>query len=226
MTNSSIKRADADRPPGARSGWASDVRLGGALLVLAGAVLLLGIITAEATYPAAYSTGNNAISDLGGTEPPNSVVLQPSATVFDATMILAGLLVTFASAFVHRAFGLRSVTIPVVVLGVGATGVGVFPGYTGTPHAIFALMTFISGGVAALLSARVTRGPLRFVSAALGAIALGALASYVVLGDASPSAVLGPGGLERWIAYPILLWVTAFGGFVAGCEPGRERSRG
>jgi hypothetical protein len=28
--------------------------------------------------------------------------------------------------------------------------------------------------------------------------------------------VLGIGGLERWIAYPILLWVTGFGGYLIG----------
>ena len=39
----------------------------GALLFLAGAVVLMGIITAEALYPADYSTAANTVSDLGGT---------------------------------------------------------------------------------------------------------------------------------------------------------------
>ena len=37
----------------------------GALLFLAGAVVLMGIITAEALYPADYSTAANTVSDLG-----------------------------------------------------------------------------------------------------------------------------------------------------------------
>jgi hypothetical protein len=58
----------------------------GVLLLLAGAAILMGIITAEALYPAPYHTDANTISDLGGTEPPEGLVLQPSAAIFDATM--------------------------------------------------------------------------------------------------------------------------------------------
>ena len=66
--------------------WASDLRLGGGLLFVAGATILMGIITAEALYPGTFSTGANEISDLGGTRPPNSVILQPSATIFNLSM--------------------------------------------------------------------------------------------------------------------------------------------
>jgi hypothetical membrane protein len=50
-----------------------DLQIGGSLLFLTGATILMGIITAEAAYRGAHSTGANAISDLGGTEPPHSV---------------------------------------------------------------------------------------------------------------------------------------------------------
>jgi hypothetical membrane protein len=83
--------------------WATDLRLGGGLLLVAGATILMGIITAEALYPGTFSTGANEISDLGGTRPPNSVILQPSATIFDASMVLIGVLVMAGSWFVHRA---------------------------------------------------------------------------------------------------------------------------
>jgi hypothetical membrane protein len=185
----------------------------------------MGIISAEALYPGTFSTGANEISDLGGTRPPNSVILQPSAAIFDVSMVLIGVLIAAGSWFVHRAFGRRSVTIPIAVLGVGALGVGLFPGNTGTPHALFAMVTFISGGVAALSAARVTRAPFRHVSFLLGAAALGTLGTYVVLGDASPMAVLGIGGVERWIVYPVVLWVTAFGGYLCGRADGRDDDR-
>ena len=192
------------------------VRTAGALLFVAGAVLLMGIITAEALYPAAYSTAGNAISDLGGTEPPDSVVLQPSATIFDATMMAVGLLMLAAAWFVHRAVRRRSVTIPLAVLGAAAFGVGLFPGDTGAPHAIFAMAAFVSGGVAAITSSLVATGPFRYLSMALGAIALGTLGTYVLLGEGSPMMELGIGGLERWIVYPVVVWATAFGGYLAG----------
>jgi hypothetical membrane protein len=202
--------------------WAGDVRLGGGLLFAAGVTILMGIISAEALYPGTFSTGANEISDLGGTRPPNSVILQPSASIFDLSMALIGVFVMAGSWFVHRAFRRRSVTIPIAVLGVGSLGVGLFPGNTGNPHAIFAMATFISGGIAALSAARVTRAPFRYISFLLGAASLTTLGTYLILGDASPMAVLGIGGVERWIVYPIVLWITAFGGYLAGLADGRE----
>jgi hypothetical membrane protein len=202
--------------------WAGDLRLGGGLLLLAGAAILLGIISAEALYPSTFSTGANEISDLGGTRPPDSVILQPSATIFDLTMALIGVLIMAGSWFVHGAFGRRSVTIPIAVLGVGALGVGLFPGNTGNPHAIFAMVTFISGGIAAVSATRVTSAPFRYLSFLLGAVSLGTLGTYLLLGDASPMAVLGIGGVERWIVYPVVLWITAFGGYLCGRADGRD----
>jgi hypothetical membrane protein len=195
---------------------AIDMRLAGGLLVAAGAIVLMGIISAEALYPATFSTGGNEISDLGGTRPPGSVILQPSATIFDVSMALIGLLVLAASWFVQRAFGCRSVTIPIATLGAGALGVGLFPGNTGNPHAIFAMVTFVSGGVAAIAAGRVTGSPFRFLSVLLGAVSLVTLGTYMALGDASPMAPLGIGGIERWIVYPVIVWVIAFGGYLLG----------
>jgi hypothetical protein len=36
------------------------------------------------------------------------------------------------------------------------------------------------------------------------------------LGNSSPLAAMGEGGGERWIAYPIILWVMALGGYLMG----------
>jgi hypothetical membrane protein len=205
--------------PGRVSAWATDMRLGGGLLFLGGATILMGIITAEALYPGTFSTGANEISDLGGTRPPNSVILQPSATIFDVSMALVGMLVITASWFIHRAYGRRSVTLPAATLGAGALGVALFPGYTGDPHAILSMVTFVSGGIAAITAARVTKAPFRYVSAGLGIISLAALGSAFV-GDATPLSPLGIGGIERWIAYPIVMWLIAFGGYLCGRADG------
>jgi hypothetical membrane protein len=191
-------------------------QLAAACLMVAGATILLAIITAEALYPAAYSTHASEISDLGGTRPPEGLVYQPSAAIFDIAMIIVGVLLLLGAFLIDRAFGRRSVSLPIAVLGMAAFSVGVFPGNTGTPHAIAAMVTFISGGVAALSSASISSGPIRLVSVALGAIVLVTLGSYVVLGDATPITALGIGGIERWIVYPVVLWVTAFGGYLAG----------
>jgi len=198
----------------------------GTLLFLAGAVVLMGIITAEALYPASYSTASNTVSDLGGTLPSEGgVVLQPSATIFDATMVVSGLMILAAAYGLQRALGRRAVTVPTALLGIGVLGVGIFPGNTGL-HPLFALLAFVAGGLAAILSYKVSESPLRYVVAVLGAVALLMLVLGMLgapqpdgmglLGNEGPIAALGAGGLERWVAYPVVLWLTTFGGYLMG----------
>ena len=200
------------------------LRLAGALLFIAGAGVFMGIITAESLYPGAYTTGASMISDLGGTEPPNSIVLQPSATIFDITMMAGGALIILGAAGLYAATRRKAVVIPTLLFGIGALFVGIFPGHTGGIHELFAMLTFVSGGVAAVLSSRVLVGPLRTIAVVLGAIALVNFGAYIVLEDAWFVTGLGLGGLERWIAYPIIFWLVAFGGYLMGARTDDRRT--
>jgi hypothetical membrane protein len=188
----------------------------GFLLFFVGVAGFMGIITAEALYPAGYSTRENAISDLGATEPPNSVIEQPSATIFNTTMMACGALVVLAAFCVQR--GSRRWVAPVLiaVFGIGAIGVGVFPGDHGNVHEVFALLTFTAGGLAAILSYTIETAPFSCLSVLLGVVTLVTLLLYAIMGDSSPQAAMGLGGVERWVAYPILLWVTGLGGHLMG----------
>jgi len=180
-----------------------------------GLIGFLGIITAEALYPG-YSTSANEISDLGATQPPQSLVVQPSATIFNTTVMACGVLVILGAFFLYGSFRSRAVAVSMGLFGVGVLGVGVFPGNYGNLHAGFALLAFIVGAVAAILAYKVETAPFRYFSVALGAVSLVVVALYFILGDSSPFAGLGSGGMERWVAYPILLWVTGFGGYLLG----------
>jgi hypothetical membrane protein len=191
------------------------LRLAGALLFTAGAAILMGIITAEALYPAAYSTFGNEISDLGGTRPPDSVVLQPSAAIFDITMLVTGAMIVAAAWLVHRAFRRRAVTVSLACYGIGVFGIGVFPGNT-TPHPLVAMFVFVAAGVAAILAYQVEPAPLRQISVVLGTISLASLVLGNFFLEWGPVAELGVGGIERWIAYPVVLWLTVFGGYLMG----------
>jgi hypothetical membrane protein len=190
-------------------------KLAGALLFTAGAAILMGIITAEALYPAAYSTFGNTISDLGGTRPPDSVVLQPSAAIFDVTMLVVGAMIIAAAWLVHRAFRRRAVTISLACYGIGVFGIGVFPGNT-TPHPLVAMFVFVAAGVAAILAYQVEPPPLRQISVVLGTMTLASLVLGSFFLEWGPVAELGEGGIERWIAYPAVLWLTVFGGYLMG----------
>lgn len=77
------------------------------------------------------------------------------------------------------------------------------------------MVAFVAGPIAALLSSRVTRGPFRFIAAILGLLGLISVLLTGALGDTH----LGEGGIERWIAYPTVLWLVAFGGYLLSASP-------
>jgi len=102
----------------------------------------------------------------------------------------------------------------VALAGVGAMGVGVFPETTGIWHGIFSLVVFLFAGLSAIVTYRFQKKPMAYFSVILGVMTLIALFLYVpniYLG-------LGPGGMERMIVYPALLWAIGFGGHLMALE--------
>jgi len=95
----------------------------GLLFLLAGSLIFMGIITAEIFYPAGYTTANSEISDLGATRPPDSISYQPSATIFNWTMILSGLLIIGGSLLLFRNKSERFFKLFPLLLGIGVLGV-------------------------------------------------------------------------------------------------------
>jgi hypothetical membrane protein len=194
----------------------SSHKIAGGLLLLAGATILLGIITAEALYTAAYTT-RSEISDLGATDA--GLVLHPSSYIFNATMLVSGAMIIAGAWFTHQALHRRAVTIPTGLLGLGVLGVGIFPGNIHPWHPIFAYTAFLAGGMAVLLSYKVTTQPLRTIFAIMGAISLGFTVAGVFLPEWGPFAQLELGGVERWMVYPVVLWLVGFGGYLVASRP-------
>jgi len=185
----------------------------GSLYVLAGSVVLMGIIVGEMFYPQTpgYTTRYSQISDLGATVPPDSIITQPSATIFNSSMLVTGVLLMFAAYLIHKAIRKRSISSAFMLFGLGALGVGVFPGNMAPWHAIFALTTFIAGALSAIVSARITDSFLRYIYISFGLISL-----IFLFGNQSFAPIFGIGGTERFVAYPIVLWTISFGGYLAG----------
>jgi hypothetical membrane protein len=203
-----------------------DRRVAGLLLSIAGVAILMGSITAEALHPGPYTTHADTLSHLGASEPPDSVVVQPSAGIFDGTMLAAGALILVAAWLAHRALRRKAVTVPTALLGLGVLGVGIFPLTSPGMHTVFAMLAFFSGGIAMLLSARVTPSPFRQLWTVLGAVSLVAIVLGLVALTWGPVAELGEGGIERWNSYPIVLWLVAFGSHListAAAGPGTRR---
>lgn len=197
----------------------------GALLAITGIGMILSIFTNEALYPAArhYSTFGNSISDLSGTEPPNSFMVQPNRLIFIVTMAISGLLVLTATYLLSRAVHRRRFLVAMTAFGLGLLGIAVFPGNVPGIHPLFAMLCFVGGSVAAILSRKVVAAPVRWFSVTLGVIALTATAFGLdTFANWGPQAAIGIGGIERWIAYPVLLWLVLLGGVLMsrGAESG------
>lgn len=184
--------------------------------MVAAFIVLMGIITGEALYPG-YHTGEHAISDLAWEE--------PSATIFNATMIVGGIMYSMTAVLLRRAGLPRSVTIPAFLMGVGGAGVGLFPIYTGVPHVIAAMLAFGGGAVTALMSARTADPPFKYISLFLGTIGLVSLVLFSVMWKTIPFGPLGEGGIERWVAYANMVWAIGFGGYLMNSGIDRSKSR-
>ena len=137
-----------------------------------------------------------------------------SARIFDTVMIVSGVLLIGASVALHRGLGRRDVPILLGLAGLGVLGVGIFPGDRAPLHGLFALLAFMAGGLSAVFSAKVQSAPGSYLSAALGVVSLVNLVLALAGTDTPLWGELGDGGIERWIAYPVVLWFALFGGYL------------
>jgi hypothetical membrane protein len=186
----------------------SNSKVAGTLVLIAVTQFVIGMIVSEALYPT-YSTSRNYISDLG---------VGPSALIWNSSVFLMGLLLLIGAYFLQRAFRFELLTVMLVLTGVGAMGVGVFTEDFGVIHMVVSLITFLFGGLSAIVSvlcSRVHRFPLVKMPFSALSIILG-LMTLVALGlfGSGQYLGLGAGGMERMIAYPALMWGAGFGGYL------------
>ena len=186
----------------------------GTLLLVAATQFVLCLIIAEALYPS-YSVSANYVSDLG---------VGPSATVFNSSVFLLGLLLLFGTYFLHRNSDFKTLNILLLLMAVGSMGVGIFTKDYTLPHGAVSSAAFFFAGLSAIASAKVLKKPLSLISIILGTMTLTALSLFsagIVTSGAITSTEaldsnfylgLGPGGMERMIVYPALMWLAGFGG--------------
>lgn len=174
-------------------------KIAGSLLFIGSTQFILGIILSETLYPG-YNTSLQTISSLG---------VGPSAAIFNISILLLGVLGLIGVYFYHQVYKLNLFSILLGLAYSGAIGVGLFTEASATfnLHVIFSFMTYVFGGMAAIVSYKQQKHPMSTFSMILGAFSLLAiiiLASGNYLG-------LGLGGMERMVAYPLLLWLVGFG---------------
>ena len=201
----------------------SDIRASlaksGFLLFLAGFLIFMGIITGEILYTAEFSVRDNYISELASEIDTEADFSQVSASIFNYTMLIVGLMIIAGTWFVNKIFKKYLLTIPMVLFGAGLTCFGIFPVQILQTHNIFALVVFICGAMSAIVSFKIVNTPLRYIFAFFGIIVLIFLIfqKYFIQ-------MLGVGGAERWLFYPIVFWITGMGAYLLGIKDGHKNT--
>ena len=184
--------------------------ISGMLLLLSGFIIFMGIISGEVLYTLPFNTRNSYISELAAALPPN-VTPRLSAIIFNLTMILSGTMIIVAGFLLQLNSGKLLVCIPIILFGTGFLGVAIFPGNIAPWHGVFALFVFLAGGMAAITSYKLVKSPLKYIFIFFGIIALTFLFLQKLF-----IPLLGVGGTERWLLYPEVFWVFAFGAYLIG----------
>jgi len=189
-------------------------KVAGVLFFLAVTQFVLCLIIAEALYPG-YSVSDNYISDLG---------IGPSAIVFNSSAFLLGLLLLAGTYLQRHSPNFKTLNILLLLMAIGAMGVGVFTKDFTLAHGAVSSMAFFFAGLSAIASFKVLKKPFSLISIILGAMTLTALALFsagIITSGSLTSNIaydsifflgLGPGGMERMIIYPALMWLAAFSG--------------
>jgi hypothetical membrane protein len=188
--------------------------MAGTLFFIAATQFILCLIIAEALYPG-YSVSSNYISDLG---------VGPSAIIFNASVFLLGLLILTGTYLQRHNQNLKTLNILLLLMAIGAMGVGIFTKNFTLTHGAVSSAAFFFAGLSAIASFKVLPKPLSLISIILGAMTLTALvlfsAGIITSGSLTSTTAydsafylgLGPGGMERMIVYPAIMWLAGFGG--------------
>jgi hypothetical membrane protein len=187
--------------------------LSGYLLFIGGLQWFIGLLAAEAWYPG-YSSRIDYVSELG---------IGPTALLYNSSIFLMGVFVTAAAYFLYRDETGRTIPFLLGMTGIGAMGLGVFPGYLQPMHSIATLIAIFFGCFSAIASYRILRKPMAYISVVLGLMALGSsILFFPYLGFPTGSTVtflgMAKGSLERWAIYPLLAWAMAAGSHMTGSD--------
>ena len=195
----------------------SKEKVAGMLFFVAATQFVLCLTISEALYPG-YSIFGNYISDLG---------VGPLSIVFNSSVFLLGLLLTAGVYLLRHNPNFQVLNIMLLLMGIGSMGVGIFTKDFSLEHGAVSSTAFFFSGLSAITSFKVLTKPFSLISIILGVITLGALSLFsigmVASGSVTSEAALdsifylglGPGGMERMIVYPALVWLAGFSGHMA-----------
>jgi hypothetical membrane protein len=197
------------------------LKTAGTLAFVAAAQWVLLVIVAETQYPN-YSIQHNYLSDLGATchrglvlTP--CVIVSPSSSIWNTSLALMGLLSLVSAIMFYGTTRKKGFSILFGIWGLGALIAGAVPETLLSVHELASDAAFLGGSIAAIGAFWFLKSPLKYVSVILG---LFSFASFIPVTFAGPffrwNGIfgLGLGGIERMVAYPIVIWEIAFGAYL------------
>ena len=182
-------------------------KIAGLLGFVATVQFVLAVVICEALY-SGYNVGQQFISDLG-----NWSLAGNYAAIFNASIILAGILGIASVYFIQKAFKNRLFTSLLMISTFCYILIGVFTEDISMPmHGISALIGLILGLGATFMTYKFVKSPLSYAPIILG----GMIIVAVVLQASGNYLGLGLGGIERLEIYPSLLWGLVFDAYLIG----------
>jgi hypothetical membrane protein len=196
-------------------------RLAGTLLAVGALQWFFSVMIAEGLHQGysiatsnwiPYSNQVHYVSELG---------LGSTAPIFNITTIILGIMVIAASYLLYLKEKSIAFSSLLVITGIGAIGVGLFPTDIQPTHGIFQSLALIFGAIAAIISYRKQPIPQSIISLTLGLISLISVIvffPYLGLGanDMSTFLGLGKGILERIVIYSLIMWIFSYGYYILG----------
>ena len=205
----------------------TDSRNAGILFSFGAILFLLLTTVSEAIYPN-FSLQSNAISDLAA--------IGSKTTIVEESAILGlGICWSLGAYYLFRNTGRKGLMILNVLPGLGFVIAGLSPENVNVIIHSVGTFAFPLGAIVAISSYKVIRSPLKYFSVALGAISLVStffiFAGYrVICGTCGyqqgmSESLLGLGGWESMIIYPLLIWLFGFGSYLLASNNCRRESQ-
>lgn len=193
--------------------------VGPAAWIMSSQFFLAQLVVAAGWQSPPYSWRLNAISDLGATGcglfDDERYVCSPLHALMNGSLMLLGLTMIIGSVLIY--FQLRRAGAGFILMslaGVGAILVGIFPeDSTFWAHLAGQDLAFVFGNIALIvfgLTLPFSR-LFRWYSVASGVVALVALGLFL----SHHRFFLELGGMERVVAYPLIIWLTVAGTYIA-----------
>jgi hypothetical membrane protein len=187
-------------------------KIAGIIMMIGCFQFILAVNLAETMFPG-FSIAKNTINTLGSSTP----LIEPSAIIFNLSIIILGILFLIAVYLILKSGGCRLFSSCLAISAIFAIGVGIFNQYLGSAQILYNL-TFLFGSLAVLFSYRLGLNiPMVIISFIIGLTALLTLLLQLILGDGSINFLvtyLGVGGTQILILYPIIFYLTALGGYL------------